>query len=512
MERRQPGPLAVAALIGLPLATLLLHLVFFRGYGYFRDELYYLACADHMAWGYVDHPPLCVALLWLVRHALGDSLFAIRLLPALAGATTVLLAGLLARRLGGSRFAQTLAMLSTLVAPELLAIGSVFSMNALDVLIWTASAYLLVRALDEERPSWWLALGVVLGLGLLNKISVLWLGFGLAAGLLLARRDTLRRRGPWLAGTIAVVLFLPYLGWEMRLGWPTLEFMRNATSEKMAPVTPWAFALTQILNQHPLTFPVWLAGLGYFLFMRPNRAFRPLGIVYVAGFLILVVIGKSRAGYLAPAYPMLYAGGAVAIASFFEARRLRLAPSAIVALLLVGGAITAPLAMPILRVEKYLAYAGALGQKASTEEKKEVAALPQFFADMQGWERWVEGVASAYRALPLDARAKAAIFASNYGEAGAIDLLGRSLGLPRAISGHNNYWLWGPEGYSGEVMLMLVPAAARPRLEQGFESVEQVGTLECGHCMPYENHRPVFLCRGSRLPLEALWPRLKHYD
>jgi len=309
-----------------------------------------------------------------------------------------------------------------------------------------------------------------------------------------------------------VLLFLPYVAWEIQHDWPTAEFMRNATGEKMAAVPPLAFIATQILNQHPFTLPVWLAGLVYFLAMRPSRPLRPLGIIYVAVFLILIVNGKSRAGYLAPAYPMLYAGGAAALASFFEAHTWKAAPRIFIAVLLIGGALTAPLGMALLPIDEYRAHAARLGQKPATEEKKEVAALPQFFADMHGWDRWAEAVATAYRALSAEDQAKVAIFASNYGEAGAIDLLGRPLGLPKAISGHNNYWLWGPRDYSGELMLMLVPAYARPRLEAAFESVQEVGTIECGHCMPYENRRPIYLCRRSKQPLAALWPMLKHYD
>ena len=504
------GRPALAALLGLPLAKGLLHIAFANGYGYFRDEFYYLACTDHLAWGYVDHPPLSVLLLWIVRLTLGDSLLAIRLLPAIAGALTVLLTGLIAHELGGGRFAQTLAMLCTLIAPEYLSLDSFYSMNTFDVLIWTGSAYVLVRVLKDDHLGGWLALGVVLGLGLLNKISVLWLGFGLAAGLLLSRRDLLRRLGPWMAGSVAVLLFLPHVLWQIREGWPTLEFIRNATGEKMAAIGPLAFTASQILNQHPLTLPVWLAGLLFLLFTRAGRPFRPLGIIYVAVFLLLVVNQKSRTGYLAPAYSTLFAAGGVAIGGFVEEREWRAVPLAALAALLIGGLLTAPLALPILPVESYIAYAQALGEKPSTEEKKEVGALPQFFADMQGWERMVAVVERAYRALPPADQAKVGIFASNYGEAGAIDLLGRPYALPRAISCHNNYWLWGPRGYSGELMIMLTPS--RSRLEERFESVQQVGTIECGHCMPYENHRPVFLCRRARVSLPELWPRLKHYD
>lgn len=508
-ERAKADPLAVAALVGFPLAKLLVHLLFIRGYGYFRDEFYYLACADHMAWGYVDHPPLSIALLWTVRHTLGGSLPAIRFLPAIAGALTVLLTGLIARRLGGGRFSQTLAMACALVAPEYLSINSVFSMNSFDLLFWTASALVLVRLLQQDRLAPWLALGVLLGLGLLNKTSVLWLGFGLGAGLVLTRRDLLRRRGPWLAAAVAALLFTPHVFWEIQTGWPTLEFIRNATADKMAGVTPLGFAMSQIVNQHPLTTPVWVAGLLFCLLTGAGKRFRSLGIIYVTVFILLVVNQKSRAGYLAPAYPMLWAAGATFLEGVVQATRWR---AAFVTLVLAGGALTAPLAMPILPVEDRIAYARALGRTPSTEERKEVGALPQFFADMHGWNETVDAVARAYGSLAPEDRAQVGIFTSNYGEAGAVDLLGRPHGLPRAASGHNNYWLWGPGDSTGEVVIMLLPATARPRLEEAFASVEVVEIIECDHCMPYENHRPVFLCRRPRVPLAQMWPRLKHYD
>jgi len=498
------------ALLALPLGALLLHVAFAQGYGYFRDEFYYLACADHLAWGYVDHPPLSVALLFVARGLLGDSLLAIRLLPALAHALTVWLAGAMARELGGSRFARAMAMTATLIAPEYLSLGSVYSMNAFDVLIWAASAWVLMRLLKQDRPGLWAVLGLLLGLGLLNKISVLWLGAGLAVGLALARRDLLRRPGPWIAAAIALLLFLPHLLWQLREGWPTLEFIRNATGQKMAGIGALEFTLAQVMNLHPLTFPIWLAGLVFLLATRAGRPFRPLGILYLVVFALLVVNQKSRTGYLAPAYTMLFSAGSVVVAGLLERRGSRVARPTILAGLIVGGALTAPLAMPVLPVESYIRYARLLGQTPSTEEKKEIGALPQFFADMQGWDRMVAAVARAYRALPEEDRARVGIFASNYGEAGAIDLLGRRLGLPAAVSGHNNYWHWGPRGHSGDPLLVLVPS--RERLDAIFESVEQVETIECGHCMSYENHRPVFLCRRPRVSLVELWPQVKHYD
>ncbi len=500
----------------VPGAVLLAHLATLTGYGYFRDELYYLACANRLALGYVDHPPLSVALLWLVRHLAGDSVTAIRLLPALAHATTVLVTGRIAVRLGGGAFAASLAMLGSAVAPELLGSGSVYSMNALDVLAWTVAAWLVVGLLDPTTPhprlGGWVWLGIVLGLGLLNKISVLWLGFGLAAGLLLTQhRRRLVEPGPWVASAIALLAFLPYVTWQIQNGWPTLEFIRHATADKMAGAAPLDFLAAQVLGMHPLTLPIWLGGLVFYLACAAGRPWRPLGIAYLTVLGLLIVNEKSRAGYLAPAYPMLFAAGGVFFASL---RPLRHAAwrSITLAALALGGIATAPFALAVLPVERYLAYARALGIEPGTEERKEVGVLPQFFADMHGWDALVDEVERVYSSLAPDERAHAAVFTSNYGEAGALELLGRRHGLPPTWSGHNNYWLWGPPQVEPTVLIVLVPDESRERLEALCASVEQAGRVECGPCMPYENDRPVFVCRGARRTLAELWPDLKHFD
>ena len=237
-------------------AKLVLHLLWANGYGYFRDELYYIACARHLAWGYVDHPPLSVAVLAGVRAALGDSRPALRLLPALVGAAVVLLAGWLAREIGGGRVAMVLAAIAALVAPVYLAIDHFYSMNALEGLFWTVAVCLVARILRMRGVvTWqtWAVLGVVLGLGLLNKASLLWLIGGVFLGLVLTpQRRLLRSPGPWLAVVIAAALLAPHVVWQIDNGWPTREFMQNATGEKMAAISPLAFLRAQIDDMHPL--------------------------------------------------------------------------------------------------------------------------------------------------------------------------------------------------------------------------------------------------------------------
>jgi hypothetical protein len=492
-------PLAFAAL------KLVLHALAIGNYGYFRDELYYIACSKHLAMGYVDQPPLSIALLALNRAALGDSLAALRWLPALAGAGTVFVTGLLVSRLGGGRYAQALACLCALLPPVWLAVDHYFSMNAFDTLFWTLAALLLLMAIARPRPATWVALGATVGLGLLNKTSMMWFCGGAFVGLLLTpHRKVLRTPWPWLAGVLAAFIFHPYVIWQVHNNWPTLEFMRNAAQNKMVHTGVVDFWVQQILVMSPALMPIWLIGLGALLAWRSSR---PLGIAFLAVATLLIVSGSSRPNYLAVAYAPLLAAGGVIVERWTTSRRW-LRPVAIAWVVVLGLPIV-PLGLPVLPADTLVAYMNALHLRPKAQEHADEGDLPQVFADMFGWEELTQRVARVYHSLPADERAECAIFASNYGEAGAIDFFGPRYGLPAAISRHNNYWLWGPRGATGKVMIMV--GGDRNDRHPDFQSSVLADTTSCEHCMPYENGAPIWVCRGLNTPLAERWREIRMY-
>ncbi|RPI28960.1 MAG: glycosyltransferase [Acidobacteria bacterium] len=505
---RLSHPLFLPGLALLALASLVLHLLTLEGYGFFRDEFYFVACSRRLAFGFVDHPPLSAALLAGIRLVLGDSFLSVRLLPILAGISTIFTAGLIARELGGGKYAQLLAGVPVLIAPLFLFSFHFFSMNPFDILLWSLAALVVIRIIRTSDERLWLLFGVIAGLGLMNKISMLFLGVGLVVGLLLTRQRIQFLSGWfWAGGAIAGLLFIPHVAWQTNHGWPTLEFMDNALKYKMLALSPPAFFSQLVLEMNPFTLPLWLAGLYYFFFDREGRHLRLFGWAYLA-ILILFVVQGAKPYYFGPIYPLLFAAGAVLLERLLASRLLLKAM--IIVFLLAGGAVAAPLALPLLAPETYIRYSSSLGMEPSSGERHEMGRLPQHFADMFGWEEMVTGVARVYHSLPDADKKQCGIFGRNYGEAGAIDLLGNSHGLPDAISGHNNYWLWGPDGYTGNVLIVI--GGKQKDLARYFDSVLAAGIVSNQYSMPYENNLTIWVARGMKKPLKEVWPRLKSFN
>jgi hypothetical protein len=477
-------------------------------YGMFRDEFYYLACANHLDWGYVDQPPLSIAILAAWKAIAGDSVQAIRILPALAGASVVVLAGMLARELGGGRFAQGFSALAAAVAPAYIAIAGFYSMNAFEVVVWTAAFYLLARLFNTGRTRLWIPLGLLLGLGLLNKISVFVLGAGIAGGLLLTQwRAHLRSKHLWAGAAIALVLFAPYVVWQVPHGWPTLEFIANAKKYKIAAFTPPAFLAEQIQLMHPMLFPLWLAGLGYLFFSRSMARYRAFAWGFVIA-LVILVVQKSKPYYFVPAFPPLLAAGSVALERVTR-RRLRWVKPTSAGLVAVTGLAIAPLVLPVLSPQTLVRYQAVIGLAPSSEENSEEGELPQIFADRFGWQEMTMVVASVYEGLPESDRERCVIYGGNYGEAGAISYYGRAYGLPRVVSGHNNYFLWGPGDVEPDVLIAI--GVDRSGLEQIFEEVTEAAVVDTPYSRPGERGLTVYVVRRPKVSLVEGWAATKHF-
>ncbi len=483
---------------------LLLHIYADKNYGYFVDELYYIACSDHLTWGYVDQPPLIALVVKIERVLFGDGLHALRLFPAIAGAVNVILAGRIARELGGRRFAQALAALCVAVAPIYLVMNHLATMNAFEPLFWMGCALLLIRIIKTDNQKPWLWFGVISGVGLNNKYSMGFFGAGVVIGLLLTKhRRMFAQKWIWLGGLIAFALILPNLIWNVQHHFPFAQLMANiARSGRNVSLHWWQFLSEQALMMLPATAPLWIAGLGYLLFHRDGKRFAPLGFAYLFILIAMIAAPNGRTYYVAPAYPMLLAAGAVALEAWISRPRVSWIKPVYVAVLILMGALLAPLFVPVLPADTLIRYSRATHLQQPRIETHHLGPLPQLYADMFGWEEMVQVVAKAYNSLPPEERAQAAIVTGNYGQAGAIDLFGKKYGLPKAISSHQNYYFWGTRGYSGDIIIDV--GEDYEHLAQIFRSVEPAGEVYHPYSMPYE-HFTIYVCRGLKYPLKDVW-------
>jgi len=527
MEARQPATLQAdlrsilwisAGFAALKLAIQIVGNILAQhaGYGIFRDEMYYLVCGRRLAFGYVDQPPL-VALQARVGEMLfgHETMWSLRLISAIAGAAKVFLTGLLTWALGGGRRAAALAMLAVIGAGVYLGIDSFLSMNSFDPVLWMLCALGLIRIAQSHSPTevrgWWIAFGVSAGLGFENKDSVAFFLVAMLIALLLTpQRRVLANRWFAVAVGLIVLVSLPNFLWQVHNHFPTLEWLHSVQhSDKEVKLAPLPFFLAQILTLTPYSVLLWGTGVLWLLFAKAARAFRFLGVFYPI-FLALMMALHAKDYYLVPAYPVFFAAGAVAW--FAWAQRVvwrNVLIGTYVAVTLVGLVLFFPLSVPVLPPQQFLAYTEKLHFKPKESETHAATLLPQFYADRFGWQDLVAQVAGIYNALPPEERAVTGILTANYGQAGAIDVLGEKYGLPPAISGHQNYWLWGPRGYTGEEMIV-VNNATPEEMRATYKSCTVAGVRNDPYAMPWE-HGSIYLCRGRKTSYQAGWNDLKHY-
>ncbi|MBV8462815.1 MAG: glycosyltransferase family 39 protein [Acidimicrobiales bacterium] len=488
----EPVTRAVWVVAGLFVA---LELAVSARYGLHRDELYFLACARHLAWGYVDQPPLVPALAWVQVHAFGTSAPALRVVPALAGGAAVVFSGLMARELGGARRAQTLAALAAATSPQVLGACHLLSTAAIDQFFWAAITLVVLRILRTEDHRLWPLVGLLFGLGLLNKWNIAFLAVGLVVGLLATGRARMfGSSGPWLAGAVALLLWVPNLVWNAGHDWAEVSMLHSLHQENGSLGNVLSFIPAQLVVVGPVLIVLWIAGLRWLL--RSTTA-RPVGVTYLFLLAVFTVTG-AKPYYLAGMYFVLFAAGGV-----WAERRLldKVPPKGLrgwTALLVAGAVVALPLTLPVIP-ESWL----PTGSWESSINKDLSATV--------GWQQFVDQVAQISHGLSPSERRHLVVFTGDYGAAGAIDLWGPSVGLPHAISGHNSYWWWGPAGARNGATAIAVDLP-RSYLQTIYAQVLPAGAVATpGNVWSEERDDPIWICRGQRTTWAAAWPSAKHY-
>lgn len=474
-------------------------------YGVHRDEFLYLAMGRHLDLFRMEFPP-AIAIIAKVSMLFGDSLVAVRMFPAIASGVLVLVAGLTAAELGGSKYTQLLAAIAILASPLFLRAGNLFQPVVFDQLWWTLGLFSLVRLSRTNNPRWWLAYGIAAGLGLLTKFSAVFFGGATLIALVVSpQRKWLVTPWPWLALALVAVIGSPSWIGQLRLDFPVIKQMSDLQAEQLERVSPVDFITGQV-RLGP-SFLMALAGVVWLLVAPATRRFRIVGWTSVFAFVILLVL-KGKPYYLGPVYPVLFGAGAVALERVARGRFPSSLPLAIASVLVMAyGILLLPIGIPILPPERMSAYTDAIGaSEANRTNTGELDRLPQDYADMFGWPEQAKAVARVYGSLSAAERNEAVILAGNYGEAGALDFYGRRLGLPSAISAAGTYWFFGPGVKRGSVVVTIgIPGEDLSRF---FEETRLATTVTHPWAVSEERDVPIYIARRPRKTLQEVWPSL----
>jgi hypothetical protein len=472
-------------------------------YDAFRNELYFIVCGRRPALGYVDQPPL-VPMLAALTQLSGDHVWLLRLPAVICAAVLVPLTVSFARLLGAGTRGAWLAAFAAGTAPMLVAVTSTLTTATLEPLLWTAVAYCVARALVRDERTLLIAAGIVAGIAVEAKYGILiWLvALGVGLALTPARRLAALKE-LWIGAGFLAALALPNVWWQAAHQFPFIEVVRNDNAGNLTG-SPLVFALGQVLASNIVLAPLWLAGI-VAPFVRTDLArFRFLAIAFVvAAATVFATHGKSY--YVAGAYPSLFALGAAACSSL-----ARPAVALLSALAIANAALSLPLVSPVLEPNALADYLARAPVRPRPVETAGIGApLTQVFSDEFGWRELERTVAGVYRALPAQQRQQAAILASNYGEAAALDVYGAADHLPPALSEQDQYYLWGTHGYDGSVVIAV---NANPRRWARICDRSTVAArFGVPYAMPYERDRAIVVCHGTRVPLSIAWPRFKRF-
>jgi hypothetical protein len=508
---------AIMALAALAIGSLMLHAIVLAvtPFGIHRDEFLYFSMGNHLRLWHMDFPPAIAMLGALSQLLFGHTVAAARVFPALEGTLLIVLAALVARELGGGRFAQGLAAFAVLASPMFERAATLFQPVVLDQICWTLALFAIARVArvradrgDTRIP--WLAFGVAIGLGLLCKFSILFLCISvLAAVLLTPMRRELLAPWPWVAVLVMLVLGSPSIVGQITLHFPVVAQMRDLNTTQLQHVTASEFVGAQLLNIGPAGILVAITGAAVMLAWNPLRTFAAVSLSCILAFLLLLVL-HGKPYYIGPIYPALFAAGGVALERMEWSRVPRAAAFTrwtVVALMAAYFIVTLPVALPILSVPASAEYAAHFaGGVALRTDRGAFDTLPQDFADMLGWRAEAAELASLYHSLSPAEQGEAVIMTGNYGQAGAAEFYAREFDLPPVISPAGSFWFFGPGNRPGNVVITLGIDASD--LQRNWNSVHQAVRLERPWSVPHERNLPIYVATGPQRTLKQIWPYL----
>jgi len=485
---------------------------FFGYYGFFRDELYYIACSKRLAFGYYDHPPFATFLLSIIRLFFGDSILAVRFLPALVNSLLIFITGVITKKSGGKKFAQGIACLSVLICPFYLMVNSFYSMNSFESLLLTCCVLILIIIIQEDKNHYWLLWGFITGIGLINKHTFAVFEFAILIGMTFTPlRKYFFDKYFWSGISISIVIVLPNVIWQIQNDFISAAYYKDIITY-YSTTRPLAFITIQMIALNPLVFPVFLSGIIFLFLKTEGKPYRVFGWMFLIPFLYFLFMKINRPDRLAPVYPILISGGSVMIELWINKLNKNWIKQFIISILIIGGIISFSLSLPILPPEMLSGYNRAIGlsnQEIGDEGMRPMSIISQqiyhqMFFDRLGWESMAGDVAAVYNKMPDKDKKEAVILAGNYGEASAIEFYGTRYNLPVVISTHYNYWLWGFHDATGDLMISI--GVDKKILNALFEKVEESGIIHtCDYCMDNEKNLPVYICRKIKIPMKELW-------
>jgi hypothetical protein len=490
---------------------LLLHLLTNTNYELQRDAFMYIDLGNHLAWGYHSVPPSIAVFANISRFLLGETTFAIRLFPALVGVLSIIIIGIMVKEAGGGYWAQFFACLAFLAAPAFLRSNTLFQPVSFNQFYWLLLSFFIFRLIRTNRSVYWYLIGLAAGLAFLNKYSVIFYLIGIIAAVLLTPlRAWLRIPQPYLAGSIALLIALPNVIWQVNHHWPVIQHMKELAETQLVHVRVDIFLIEQIMMFLPVFF-IWIFGLIYVAFLKDGKSYRAFAWIYITVVLLLIFL-RGKHYYTLGLYSALFVFGGLFIERYLRGKT-GFVKYILIFIIPSVSVVALPISLPILKPEPFIEFYKSIGmEKFHRWEDGKYYDLPQDYADMIGWEELSGIVGETFLTLTPEQQAKCVILANNYGEAGSVNFYGSKYGLPPVISFNDSYIFWAPESIDADYLIKIGDS---DNLEELFHQVEIVGRISTPHAR--QEGTPVYFCADPKRDVnivyqEELQRRLERYQ